>query len=93
MDTNTIIAIVAIFVTTVISIFLGIGIFRRIISAEPNEWMLIIQNGKLVKSGIGLRAFKGLRQTIVNFPASVSPILGNFVKFSIMVDILNIYYT
>lgn len=29
----------------------------RWIESEPNEWLLIIYNGRLIKSGIGLKCF------------------------------------
>lgn len=33
-------------------------IYTGWVTAEPNQWLLIIDNGKLVKAGIGLKTFK-----------------------------------
>jgi regulator of protease activity HflC (stomatin/prohibitin superfamily) len=41
------------------------------VEAKPNEWLLIIRDGKLVKSGIGLKAYLGLTDSYVKFPSKV----------------------
>mmetsp|Transcript_24917 Transcript_24917/g.50624 ORF Transcript_24917/g.50624 Transcript_24917/m.50624 type:complete len:383 (+) Transcript_24917:85-1233(+) len=42
-----------------------------ICSAAPNEWLLVIRNGEMVKAGVGLRCHRGINSTIVKFPASI----------------------
>ena len=29
------------------------------VEGRPNEWVLIMNNGEMVKAGVGLRCFKG----------------------------------
>lgn len=36
---------------------LGVVYVKQWVASEPNEWLLVIDNGKLVKSGIGLKTF------------------------------------
>lgn len=43
----------------------------RFQSAEPNEWLLVIKDGKLKKAGVGLKEFVRLGETIVKFPSRV----------------------
>ncbi|CAL6077228.1 SPFH_domain/Band 7 family protein [Hexamita inflata] len=43
-------------------------------SANPNEWLLIIQNGKLKKAGVGLKALVWPTQTAVKFPSAIQRI-------------------
>lgn len=50
---------------------LGIFLNRRWVEAKPNEWLLVIRNGKLVRAGVGLKTFAGLLDTIVTFPSKV----------------------
>lgn len=61
---------------TIIAILLGIiAIVRfirsRFVEATPNEWLLVIRDGKLVKSGIGLKAYLGLSDSFVKFSSKV----------------------
>lgn len=39
--------------------------------ANPNEWLLVIRDGKLLKAGVGLKAFVGFTDTFVKFPSKV----------------------
>jgi regulator of protease activity HflC (stomatin/prohibitin superfamily) len=50
---------------------LFVFIRKRFVEAEPNEWLLIIKNGKLVKAGVGLKVFLGLTDSFVKFPSRV----------------------
>jgi len=43
----------------------------RWITANANEWLLLVENGKLVQSGIGLTVFKGLNSVVVRFPSFI----------------------
>ena len=49
----------------------GYYMTRRWVEAQPNEWLLVIRNGRLVKAGVGLKTFPGLLDTIVTFPSKV----------------------
>ncbi|CAJ1333438.1 unnamed protein product [Effrenium voratum] len=42
--------------------------------AKPDEWLLVLREGKLLGQGIGLRAFCGWQDSIVKFPASIQKI-------------------
>lgn len=44
---------------------------RRWETAKPNEWLLVIDNGRLLKAGIGLRVFRWPWQQVVRFPSSI----------------------
>jgi flotillin len=50
---------------------------RRVVVAKPNEWLLVIANGEMVKAGIGLRAFRGLNQQVVRFPSAIQKVQFN----------------
>lgn len=44
---------------------------KRWCSAEPNEWLLIIEDGKMKACGIGLKCFVWPSQTVVKFPSAI----------------------
>jgi len=44
---------------------------RMYVVAQPNQWMLVLRNGKLVKCGVGISVFQGLNDKIVKFPSKV----------------------
>ena len=41
------------------------------IEGAPNEWVIIMRNGKMVKAGIGLKTFKGPFDQVAKYPARV----------------------
>jgi flotillin len=49
------------------------GLYLKSIWAEsePNQWMLVIRNGELKKSGIGLKTLVWPGETVVKFPSAV----------------------
>ena len=49
----------------------------RYATSNPNQWMLVIRNGRVVKSGIGISSFTQYGDKIVKFPSRI-----NKVKFS-----------
>eukprot|EP00484_Ammonia_sp_Unknown_P004489 CAMPEP_0197055550 /NCGR_PEP_ID=MMETSP1384-20130603/67902_1 /TAXON_ID=29189 /ORGANISM="Ammonia sp." /LENGTH=384 /DNA_ID=CAMNT_0042489167 /DNA_START=15 /DNA_END=1169 /DNA_ORIENTATION=- len=70
--------------TLVVSgLVLGVGsvvssnIYDRFVTAEPNEWLLLIKDGKLKESGVGISTFRGFNEIVVKFPS-----LLNKVSFS-----------
>jgi len=60
-------------VGTVAALVIGYVMYTRLTLqvAAPNEWMLVIRDGKLHKAGVGLRWAPGLNDTVVKFPASI----------------------
>ncbi len=44
---------------------------RRLVVARPNEWLLVIKNGKMKSAGIGLQAFRGWKMQVVTFPSAI----------------------
>lgn len=46
-------------------------------TADPNEWMLLIDNGKMVNKGIGLRCFRFPTQQVVKFPSQIQQVEFN----------------
>lgn len=50
---------------------LGVFLNRRWVEAKPNEWLVVIRNGKMVKAGVGLKTWANLMDTIVTFPSKV----------------------
>lgn len=41
------------------------------ISSKADEWLLVIRDGKLVKSGVGLKTLIGFTDTVVKFPSKI----------------------
>ena len=59
------------------SIYLYFFYFRRYHTSEPNEWMLIVRNGHVVESGVGISGYAKYSDTVVKFPSKI-----NKVKFT-----------
>ena len=49
----------------------GLYMHNRFVESEPNEWLLVIRDGKLVKAAVGLKTFIGITDTFVKFPSRV----------------------
>lgn len=49
----------------------GLFLHNRFVESEPNEWLLVIRDGKLIKAGVGLKTFIGITDTYVKFPSKV----------------------
>jgi len=54
-----------------IVLLLSLWIRSRWTVARPNEWLLVIHKGKMVKAGVGLSTFRGWGQQVVRFPSSI----------------------
>ena len=39
--------------------------------SKPNEWLLVLRNGKMVKAGVGVKTYKWFWNTIVKFPSKL----------------------
>ncbi|GIQ81406.1 hypothetical protein KIPB_006425 [Kipferlia bialata] len=50
------------------AVALGVGIWLRFMQAKPNEWCIVVKDGKLVNSGVGIAHFRRLREQVVMFP-------------------------
>jgi hypothetical protein len=44
------------------------------VEGRPDQWVLILNNGKLKKAGIGLRCFKGQFDQVAKFPAKMNQV-------------------
>lgn len=42
--------------------------------SNPNEWLLVIKDGKLIKAGVGIYVFKGFNSAVVKFPSLMQTI-------------------
>lgn len=52
----------------------GMEMKNRFIAAEPNEWLLLIKDGELVKKGVGITVFRGIGETVVRFPSLLNKV-------------------
>lgn len=41
------------------------------VNGEPNKWVLIMRNGKMIKAGVGLKCFKGPFDQVATFPSKL----------------------
>lgn len=46
----------------------------RFVKAEPNEWMLILRNGKPIRMGIGISGWAWWNDTVVRFPSQINKV-------------------
>lgn len=44
------------------------------VESQPDEWLLVVRDGKLVKAGIGLKTFIGFTDTVVRFPSRLEKV-------------------
>jgi hypothetical protein len=59
-------------------------------SSTPNEWLLLIEDGKLIKGGIGLKAYKSLTAAVVKFKSTINKVefsVSNVTKENLGVDL------
>ena len=49
----------------------GLYLHNRFVESNPNEWLVVIRDGKLVQAGVGLKTFIGITDTYVKFPSKV----------------------
>jgi hypothetical protein len=47
------------------------NLMKLYVSGKPNEWVLLLNNGKLKSKGIGLSCFRGPFDQVATFPARV----------------------
>lgn len=53
---------------------MGLILKHHWVESQPNEWLLVIRNGKLIKAGVGLKTFVGISDTVVRFPSKVEKV-------------------
>jgi hypothetical protein len=53
---------------------LGVVLKHHWVESQPNEWLLVIRNGKMLKAGVGLKTFIGVSDTVVRFPSKVEKV-------------------
>ena len=41
------------------------------VEGRPNEWVLLMRNGEMVRAAIGLRCFRGPFDQVARFPAKI----------------------
>lgn len=46
----------------------------RWVTSKADEWLLVIRDGKLLKSGVGMKTFVGFADTIVRFPSKIEQV-------------------
>eukprot|EP00808_Paulinella_micropora_P003017 g23388.t1 len=46
----------------------------RLKTARPNEWMLVIRDGKMLRAGVGIQHFASLDDEVVKFPSSIQKV-------------------
>jgi small-conductance mechanosensitive channel len=67
--------IFAFFGSALLSVFILIYVLSESwVTSNANEWLLITENGKMVKAGVGLKTFKTISQTAVRFSNSIRKI-------------------
>ena len=51
----------------------GVGMIlrNRWVESLPNEWLIVIRNGKMIKAAVGLKTFIGLNDNVVKFPSKI----------------------
>eukprot|EP01012_Entosiphon_sulcatum_P045089 TRINITY_DN6003_c0_g1_i1.p1 TRINITY_DN6003_c0_g1~~TRINITY_DN6003_c0_g1_i1.p1 ORF type:complete len:368 (-),score=74.40 TRINITY_DN6003_c0_g1_i1:48-1151(-) len=61
---------------------------RFIVTAEPNEWLLHISDGHLMRAGVGITCHLGLLDTAVRFPSAIHKV--NFSAQQVSVEMQGI---
>lgn len=41
----------------------------RWVQSQPDEWLIIVRNGEMLRGGIGMKTFIGFTDTVVRFPS------------------------
>jgi len=64
-------------VFVILLIAVGLYLKSKWVESDPNEWMIVLRNGKLVRSGIGLKTFVFPNETLVKFPSAIQRVEFN----------------
>lgn len=46
-------------------------VMSLLVEGKPNEWVLVMRNGQMVKAAVGMRCFKGPFDQVARFPAKI----------------------
>lgn len=61
----------AVVVVALILVALGLALTRRLVSAQPDEWLLRIRNGRLVSAGVGIYLLRWPGDVVVRFTSTM----------------------
>lgn len=59
------------FALLVITTLAGIGVARSLVVAQPDEWLLCIRNGRLVKAGVGIYLWRRPGDVVARFTSTM----------------------
>ena len=67
---------VSIGTTGAVALLAALGYFLkgRWVESQPDEWLIIIRNGKMIKAGVGLKTFTSPTDSYVKFPSKAQHI-------------------
>lgn len=74
MDFTTFLHLLGLILTTVLVLGLGTLLRGRFVKCEPNEWMIVLRNGKPLKMGIGISGWIGWYDVVVKFPSQINKV-------------------
>ena len=74
MDFSTFLHILGLIAGTLLVLGVGWLMRGRFVKAEPNEWMIVLRDGKPTKMGIGLSGFVGWYDTLVKYPSQINKV-------------------
>lgn len=60
--------ILGVFVAVLVTLFVTSKMY---VIAQPNEWMIVLREGKLLKCGVGISCFQGWNDKVVRFPSKI----------------------
>ena len=58
-------------IALLVTILTGVAIARSLVIAQPDEWLVCIRNGKLVKAGVGIYLWRRPGDVVVRFSSTV----------------------
>lgn len=74
MDFTTFIHILSMMLGTLLVLGLATLLRGKFVKCEPNEWMIVLRNGKPLKMGIGISGWIGWYDVIVKFPSQINKV-------------------
>lgn len=74
MDFTTFAHILGLILSTLLVFAVGTLIRGRFVKCEPNEWMIVLRNGKPKKMGIGISGWIGWYDVVVKFPSQINKV-------------------
>lgn len=74
MELTTFVHILGMMLCTLLVLAIGSLIRGRFVKCEPNEWMIVLRNGKPRKMGIGISGWIGWYDVVVKFPSQINKV-------------------